>query len=510
MSKKLPHRSNWLFFFLFLIALPFRFYHLTYPLLDAHYFRQTQTATIALNFYKERVNFFQTELDIFGIGKEKCLTLEFPLYESIVAVMYKIFFFDDLWGRVISITFAFVGAWYLYKLVLLLISNNKIALFSTFFFLFTPLNMFYHRSFMIEPTVITLLLAGVYYFCHWVNFEDKKSYLLSTLFLILGFIHKGIYGLFWFLPMIVYYLKKRSFREIFSTKSVLIFLIPLIVLFFWQKHVDNINTVNGHEYFTSYNKGHLEWNFGNIADRYSLVLWKSYFQQILNGIFLKPGLPLFLIGLLVIPKIAESGFLLSWFLSQIIYFILFFKIQSHNYYQMVMVPVFSVFMSAGLVKIADWIDRYTVLQIFKMGRFNFPKSYINIVFITFFCTIFIYKSWINTLPSFHIDWNLYERLKTVGRILPENAYGILVTPGYDWNSVYTYYTKRKMLTVSAEEVTKEKIERWRNSGYSFIMLYDYRAYPKFLEKVKPGHNLDFLGSFNNILTSESLKILLLK
>ena len=349
-------RKNWVFLFLILIALPFRFYHFTYPILDSFNFRQAQTATIALNFYKNGINLLQTELDIFGIGKERFLTLEFPLYEAIVAILYKIFFVSDMWGRLVSIIVGFIGAWYLYKLVILLLKNNKIAFFSAFFYLFSPLNMFYQRTFMIEPTIIVLLLAAGYYFCHFVNYQDKKSYFLAIILLSLGFMHKGLYGPFWLLPMFIYYLRKQSFKKIMTIRSILLLLLPLLILFLWQEHVNKINTFAGHSFFTTTNPGHLEWNFGSLEERFSISGWQFRLQQVLNGIFLKPGLLLFLIGFLTVTKIDNSGFLLFWVISQAIYFVVLFRIQQQNYYQIIMTPVFSVFMSIGLLSLIDKIN----------------------------------------------------------------------------------------------------------------------------------------------------------
>lgn len=475
---------------LILIFLSFRLYNFSHPILDAHFFRQTQTATIALNFYKNGINLFQTELDIFGTGKEKYLTLEFPLYEATVAVFYKIFFVNDIWGRIVSILAGFIGAWYLFRLVVLLVRNNRMAFLASFFFLAAPLNMFYQRSFMMEPTIIALLLSGLYYFCYFVNYLDRKSFIFSVVLLSLGFIHKGIYGPFLLLPMIIYCLKKRSFGGLFSLRSIFIFIIPLIVLFFWQKHVDYINTINGHEYFTSYNKGQMEWNIGTFADRLSILMWKTYFQQLLNGILLKPGLLIFLIGLIYVFRVDKSGFFVSWLLSQIIYLIVFFRIQSHNYYQMIMTPVFSIIMSIGFVKISDWIK----------------WRHLKILLMSVFCVIFIYKSWINTLPSFYIDWEWYNRLKAVGNSVPKEAVGILATPGYDWNSVYTYIPGRKMLAVEAEKVTPESVAEWKSLGYSFLVLHEYEKFPAYFAEVKPGYSLDFLKVDKLVLDIPEFKV----
>ena len=97
-------------------------------------FRQAQTATVALNFYKEGINPFKSQLDIFGMGKEKYLTLEFPLYQMIVAVLYRLFGVSDIWGRLVSVVFGFIGSIYLYLIVIALLKNTRLAVLAVFFF----------------------------------------------------------------------------------------------------------------------------------------------------------------------------------------------------------------------------------------------------------------------------------------------------------------------------------------------------------------------------------------
>lgn len=475
------------------IFLPFRLYHLTYPILDAFNFRQAQTATIALNFYKNGINFFQTELDIFGIGKEKYLTLEFPIYEAIVALFYKIFFVSDVWGRLVSIIFGFIGAWYLYKIVKLVTKNNIIAFLSSLFFLTAPLNMFYQRTVMIEPTVIVLLLAGTFYFISWVNFQDKKNYFLALILLTLGFLHKGLYGPFWLLPMSVYYIKKKSIKQILSLKFLSIIVIPLSILFLWQQHVNQVNTLAGHTFFTTQSINHLEWNFGLLSDRFSISGWRFRLQQVLNGIFIKPGLLIFLLGLFMIGKFDKSRFLIFFLLSQIIYFIALFRIQQQNYYQTIMVPIFAIFMAVGLFQVREWINK-------KLGRLAAS------ILVVFFCVIYIYKSWVNSLTSFYIDWDWYSRLKAFGDSVPKEAVGVLATPGFDWNSIYTYIPGHKLLLIEARNVTEANIVEWRNLGYSFIVLHEYEKYPDYFAKVSPGYSLSFLNSHKLLLDIPEFKI----
>ncbi len=498
-------KNNKVFLLLILIAVPFRLYHLTYPILDSFNFRQAQTATFTLNFYKHGINLFQTELDIFGIGRQKYLTLEFPIYEAMVSILYKLFFVSDIWGRIVSIIAGFISAWYLYEIVKLLIKNKKIAIYSVFFFLFAPLNMFYQRAFMIEPTIIALLLAGTFYYLIWVDYQDRKSYFLALVLLTIGFMHKGLYGPFWLLPMAVYYIKKKSIKQIYSFKFLSIIFLPLILLFLWQHHVNNVNLYAGNVFFTFSNPGQIEWNFGFLADRFSWSDWSFRLHQVLNGIFLKPGLLFFILGLFAIKKIDKSNFFLFWMISQLIYFVTLFRIQQQNYYQTIMIPAFSVIMAIGLNYIIDGLNRMILKKVINKSF----SSYASKFFIVLLLSILICKSWINTLPSFYIDWEWYQRLLTVKRVLPINAYGILVTPGVDWNSVYTYIPDRKMLQTSIENITQENLLKWKSLGYSFLILHEHDKYQDYFAKelkVPVSNYQKLLNDYKKVLDMQEFKV----
>ena len=491
-------KNYYLLLGLIVISLPYRFYHITYPILDAHNFRQTQTATIALNFYKNGINLFQSELDIFGLGVKRYLTLEFPLYEALVSIFYRTLFFSEIWGRMLSVVAGYIGAWYLYKLVKLLTEKRNVAFFSSFFFLFAPLNMFYQRTFMIEPMVVAFLLAGLYYACCWINFVKRKDWFFAVIFLALGFIKKGIYGPFWFLPIGAYFIRRHSLKSLLSLQFIALIIFPLITLYFWQSHVNYINTVNGHGYFTTVSSGQLEWNFGTIADRLTWSMWQVRLWQILNGILLKPGFILFLVGLVSLIKMKSSSFFYAWIFSQLIYFAAFFRIQSHNYYQMVLIPAFSVFMSAGLVKIMDVIK--------TTGR---SKYFISNILLCIFCLIFVYKAWVNTLPSYYIDWAWHKRLLLVRETISSFNAGLLVTPGYDWNSVYTYMPGKKMLLVVPEEIDDKSLLKWKKLGYDFLLIHEPEKYDVYFREKGLNSSIKLLEKHKQLLSIEEFRIYLL-
>lgn len=485
------------FFLLCLIILPYRLYHVTYPIADSFNFRQTQTATFALNMYKHGVTMFRTELDIFGVGKERYLTLEFPLYEAVVAMLYKIFFFNDIWGRIVSIATGYIGAWYLMKLVILVTRNYTLGLFSAFFFLAAPLSMFYHRAFMIEATIIACLLSGLYFACLWIDSPSRNSYILGVLLLTLGFVQKGLYGPFWLLPLTVYYYRKR-----FKTRNTVISLIaffamifiPLSALFLWQRHINIQNTANGQLFFTTDDAGHLEWNFGLLSDRLLWDMWRVRIQQIFNGILLKPGLPILVIGLWFLRRWDLSGVLLTFFASSLLYILIVFRIQAQNYYQLILVSPFAIVMAAGLYGL------YRLLMM--IGNRTLASLCCAMI-----GAVFLSRSWNSILPSFYIDWAWYERLRAVDQTVPKNTYGIFATAGNEWNSSYTYFTGHIMKQVGIEKVNSETIRQWKQEGYSFLFLHESERYADYLAQQAPEHDINFLKHLPILYAAEGIQLL---
>lgn len=479
---------------IFLIFLPFRIYGINHALSSINSFREAQTATIALNFYKYGIDLMQTQVDIAGIGPEKYLTLEFPLYEAIVALLYKLFFVSDLWARVVAVAAGYIGAWYLYGLIYLLVRNRTISLLTAFFFLAAPLNMYFQKDILIESCILACLLAGLYYWLSWLTTNSKFRFFLSIFFLTIGFIQKGMYGPFWLIPMAYYsFLHRRTDRRILTLVTMVI---PMIVLFFWQSHVNVVNTLHGNSYFTTTNVGHLLWNTGTLEDRISLPAWEFRLHTILNTIFLKPGLLLFLAGLLLALKRKENTFFYVWLGAEVLYFLTFFRIQSHIYYQMILIPSLAFFMSYGVKGIAEKLAKFFVNQ---------SRIYIFSISIVFFCGLYLWRSWISSQWDDSIDWNWYRRLQIVGKVVTDKSFGLLVQPSYDWNSVYSYYIGKILKPVAADQLTGYNLIQWKKMGYSFLILYDYTSFNDVITKTENGQS-HLLQKQNLMLLLEGIKV----
>lgn len=493
------------FLLLIIIFLPLRLWNIRQPINLITEFRQSQTATVALNYYRNGINLFRSELDFFGQGPEKYLTLEFPLYEAVVATFYKIFWVQDYWGKIISVIAGFVGAYYLYRLVYLIFRKEKLAFLTCFFYLSFPINMYHQKDFLIESTIICFLIAGLFYFVNWFYTKKSINLFYGSILLSLGFIQKVMYGPFMLLPIIwLQWNKNKLWRK--SGLLFTAFLFPFLIFGLWQNHVDSINTAYGHEYFTSGNKAQILWNIGTVSDRLSISMWNFRLNNLLNGVFLKPGIPIFLVGLFASFFIEEKGFIFTWILAEVIYYLTFFKIQSHIYYEMVMTPVIAIIMAIGILYIGKGIIK--LLQILKKSD---KQDYLIVpIFISLFCSIFLWRTWISSQWNSQVDYQWLNRIKLVGKSVPNNSSGIFISPGYDWNSVYTYIPRLKMKLVTVDDLNKTEIKKWIQDGYSYIVLHDYREYDHYLKDKGGRFDQSIFKSFNKILDLEDFQVYLLK
>ena len=55
--------ANLILLLILILALGLRLYHVTYPYLDHHSWRQTEAASIARNFYRDGFNILKLEID---------------------------------------------------------------------------------------------------------------------------------------------------------------------------------------------------------------------------------------------------------------------------------------------------------------------------------------------------------------------------------------------------------------------------------------------------------------
>lgn len=454
--------------FVLLIALFSRLRNIYSPLFDAHYFRQTQTATYAKNFYKEGIDLFHPKLDIIGLGPERVLVLEFPLFEAIVAMLSNILGFSDSIGRSVAIIFGLSGGVFLVLLTELLFDNHKISLYSLIFFLFAPVNIFFQQTFMIESMVVAFHLLSIYL---WALYALKGYLFLlvsAAIVTVLALVQKSVYAPFLFIPIlsVIYFNSER--KKLISRRLILVLGLIILIFIGWVKYTDYANNLSGHGYFSSGNADQQLWNFGNLLDRFSPNIWKLR----LNALF--GNLTKFFIGSMLLTTLyffinrpKKYLFALIWVLSAIIYYLIFFRIQSHDYYLLSAIPPLAVYAGLGIYFFQESLDKN--LSKLKVSRLS------SVILIVVFLSLFSIKGMRNSQPFFSLDSNIRRDTEIIRNSVKDGDFAVFIFPEYDWNSVWTYYTGLKGISTDLNKFQCSAREDYLKKGYKYIIITDIGA-----------------------------------
>ena len=456
-EKQNNNAYHWIILFILIVSVIIRLKNIDKPLLDMHYFRQTQTATMVRNFHRGGINLFDTKLDILGTGKEQSLLLEFPFYQAITALISFIFQFSDSLGKIVSIFFGILSGLMLYMVIKIFTGNRLWSLISMVFFSFSPLNIFFQQAFMIESTVVFLHLASL---CAWLIFLKRKNFLWLALVILtstLAYLQKIVYVPVLFPLILTIVIAKAWKNKMIRNKAIIGLVIPIIFLILWQKHVDYSNSLHGNYFFTSTNAGQWNCNFSTLSDRINFRSWGFRTKLILDSVT-KFQFFFFLTGVILLLQNSKRYYLfLVWILSCFLYTLIFFGVISQNYYLMPLLPMIASISGFGLYRIYLYFIRTINIKIIN--------SFFLALLITY-CVISIR----NVEPFFSLDKDLYNNLISAKSLMNEKGNAIILLSQWDWNSVYTYYLDTKGITIGLNDLSK--MDKYVKEGYKYLVMID--------------------------------------
>jgi len=325
------------------------------PLIDTQFWRQTDTASIARNFYEEDFNILHPRVNWRG-STTGFVESEFPIYSFLVAFFYKISGkVNDSAGRILSLLFSLGSAVTLYLLVLR-IFDRRTAILSYLFFMLSPLSVFYSITFMPDSMMLFFYLQSLYLFYKWA-YDGKYIFgILSCLSFSVSLLIKPT-AIFVFIPMIAILWEKDGKNCLSTKRPVLLYLVLACVpSVLWYLHAYKLFMMTGLSFgilaSQTYNK------FASV----SILLSSKFWQTILNNIFsihLTPvGGTFFIVSLSLSffeKKLIKNNRFLHYWVASIFLFILIVAEgnMTLEYYQLFLIPVASIFCARFILYLLD-------------------------------------------------------------------------------------------------------------------------------------------------------------
>jgi hypothetical protein len=333
---------------LFLMSL--RFFHFSETIDTPHAWRQYDTLQYIDGYHIDDNAFLSPS--VCWMGGHETLILEFPLPEYMIATLYDIFG-DHLWISRLFFLFFFTITLFFFYRTLQLIFSGTTPLLATLIFGLAPLSLFFSRAIHIDFFALAFSFGMLFYAMKAIR---DRSFLLLVVSMLLGtiaFLVKSPYCFFLAIPILVYAISEKRFKWLLP--RAIIFVIPVICLFLWNRFAHETNgKIPDWSFIPNFNNFSQMWYwyFGTLQQRLIGGNWITIFSRIHFEILGFAGLLFFGVGVLLSKKNLSYVWTLSWLLGAFIYLSIFFNLNViHNYYQLPFVAPLAICNAIGI----NWI-----------------------------------------------------------------------------------------------------------------------------------------------------------
>ncbi len=404
----------------------FRLYRVNGPIADWHSWRQADTSSVSRTFVNEGYDVLHPKFDDISNVASKLDNpngyrfVEFPIYNVLQAGLSQFVGILTLeeWGRMISIASSVLSTYILYKLVGKY-TNKTAGLFTAYFYAFIPFSVYYGRTILPDPSMVSTSLLAIYLFDIYLKEQRNKHLLLAGISAAISLLLKP-YAVFFLLPlpvMAIYTYKLAIFKQ---WKVILVGILSVIPMILWRQWMlqfpEGIPTN--------------QWllNGNGIRFRPSFFRWIFYERvtKLILGYFLAP---LLFIGIIRLFREKAFVFYGSIIAGAALYVTVFAtgNVQ-HDYYQILILPSVVILLGIG----ADYLShRIKVKRVPNFGIFM----------ILFLSLVSMGYSWMSVKEYFNINNRaIIVAGEAVDRLTPKDARVIAL---YNGDTSFLYQTKRK-------------------------------------------------------------------
>jgi len=407
-----------------------RLYKFNGPIADWHSWRQADTSSVSRNFVSTGFDLLHPRFDdLSNVPSNKYDNpqgyrfVEFPIYNVFQAGLFMALghLTIEQWGRMVTIFCSLFSAVLLY-LIVKRREGFLTGLLAAFFFVFLPFNIFYSRTILPDPLMVTFILGAIYCFDLWLGAKPKLQslllFVLACIFAAGAFLIKP-FALFFMLPMLYLAYEKYGFNLVKKWQLWLLAIGSVIPFAAWRI------------WMLQYPAGIPQswWLFNGSKIMFKGAFFQWLFAQRIGEMILGYwGLVIFGLGLIFVKK-KNYLFFVSFLVASLLYlFVVATGNVQHDYYQIPIIPSLAIFLGIGsafLINPAkEIISRYKTTPILVTA----------VLFMFAF-------SWFAVRAFYDIDNpSIIAAGAAVDKLTPKNA---KVIANYNGDTSFLYQTKRK-------------------------------------------------------------------
>ncbi len=416
-------------------------------MLEFYSVRQIHTADVTRNLLKSEFNIFYPQISYAGPGPTYIL-LEFPLYNAIVAIFYYFFGVAEIFGRLLSILFFLLSSMIVYKIAKKIYGLTT-GLLALFLFNFYPIGILASRTFIPDNLMILFSLLSVWYAIKIKERFTNYNFLILCSLISLTILTK-FQGFFTLIPVSYLLLTEKGEFKVKIKRFFLMLFLSLLLPFLWYFRDFLVTIYGSSQYFKD----------SNWADpKYFLDL--NFYRELLRMLYLgltQTGLFLMILGFLVKTK-RNEGFLKFWVLSILLLFLIFDrKSSSHEYYQLVILPIAALFGA----KVLDLF--------FRLIHKHLASSLRTTVLVT--AILFIYLSLASVIGRAYVIGPRFLSAIPASKLVQKyTAETALIIDANDIGAQPLYYSKRRgwSLDLSNDSNPNQTVLNLKMKGAEYLV-----------------------------------------
>lgn len=429
-----------------------------HPLVEAHDFRQTQTAFPARIFHEEGIDLLHPSVPV--LGEPFVIPFEFPLFQALASFVMDVGIDEDAALRLTGAACFLVAALLLYGLVRR-IAGRVSALAALVAFAFSPFALVWSRTSMIEY----LATAGaVGYTWALIEWRETRRPLPVGLALAAGLVTmlvKPTTAVFWILPGLAYRPSGRS-RGSHSPRRIhlataAIVAVPVVAAVLWTRHADSVKEAN--ESTAALSSSELgEWSFGTIGHRTDIAIWRFLGEQT-TEVLLGFGVLLLPVALFAAVRSTQRGFWLgivvAAFGPPLVFTSLYFF---HDYYLAAVSPAFAALVGLGA--------GYVLARLPRRAPVVAAAAAVGLLAVV---AVLVHSRgyWLRIYDAEHDPSGVMPVAREVEtHTRPDDVVAMV---GYDWSPSILYYARRRG-HMTPRLLEGSSIRRLHDAGYRFLVV----------------------------------------
>lgn len=473
-SKRLLRASFWeehesaILLTIVMVGLGLRLYGITLPFVDSHNIRQTQVAIVARNLYADNMNILCTQIDVFG-KSSACTIYEFPIVQSLAALLYYVFGVHDIIGRLLSVALSVGALFFMHRLARLFLPAAP-ALGATTLYALSPMNIYFSRAFMPESSMMFFSVASLYFLLKWLSQPRSLLYFAAILFAALTFLAKTTAVLLIVPLCCAWFVRFRwsGLQRVDFWAYVILTLGPIAVwtVYGYQVNAQNLAMPDNWKY------GAIIGGRGGLGVWFDPTFYMAMARSIIGVLLTPGGFLLSAAGCFVVTPSPFRPVVYAWLGAIVLYFYALAGANAgHVYYQLPLLPVAALLAGFALQYAFSEEERPAWLRGVLRNRFLLAAALVilighGVLYVKFFS--YMYDPQLR-MP-FLLEVGRVIRLRTSpDSVLAVNQPNAMVTP-------IAYYSYRKVLwfTVATGVEAIKDLETFRAQGGTTYVTLDTR------------------------------------